>query len=216
MTWMLPIALALAVLAVAATVFRVPVRLWSTLGAALALGLAGFTFQARPGLPAAPAAARPADPQLGWAMIEARLAMIPENRRSRDPKVLTADAFTRHQQYANAVTMLNGAVASNPRDEDAWLAMGNALVEQAEGALSPAALLAYRRAQEAHPGSVGPGYFIGLSLIRQGRMDEASRIWRETLEGSAPDAAGRPQLQTLLSRLDAALAQQAAQPGAGR
>jgi cytochrome c-type biogenesis protein CcmH len=215
-TWVLAIALALAAFAAAVLVFRLPQRGWTTLGAAVALGLAGYALQAHPELPGAPKAPRKLDAQLGSALIDARKAMFSEDTKSRNPKLLTADAFARHGQYDVAAELLGGAVKDNPGDAEAWLALGNALVEHADGALTPPALLAYRRAQEADPTAAGPGYFIGLALIRQGRMDEAAQIWRETIAAAAPDAAGREQLATLLDRLQAALPQQSPPPGAAR
>lgn len=215
MTWVLAIALAVAAFAIAALVLRLPRRAWAALGAALAFGLAGYALQAHPGIPGAPTPPRRQDPQLGWALIESRQAMVKEDQRSRNPKVLTADAFARNGEYDVAVTMLDAAVADNPRDAEAWLALGNALVEHAGGALTPPALLAYRRAQQADPAAAGPGYFLGLALIRQGRMQEASQIWRETLQAAAPNAAGRAQLAALLERLDAAISQASSQARAG-
>jgi cytochrome c-type biogenesis protein CcmH len=209
MTWALAITLALAAFAAAAFVFRLPRRGWTTMAAALALGLAGYALQAHPGLAGAPASPRRLDPQLGEALIESRKAMVKEAARSTNPKLVIADGFARNGRYADAVTFLGGAVQDNPHDADAWLALANALVEHADGALTPPALLAYRRAQEADPGAAGPGYFLGLSLIRQGRMQEASQIWHETLQAAAPDAAGRTELAALLERLDTNLGQAA-------
>jgi len=211
MTWVPVIGLAIAAFAVAALVLRLPRRGWTTLAAALAFGLAGYALQAHPGIPGAPTEHRKQDPQLGSALVESRQAMVKEDQRSRNPKVLMADGFARNGRYDTAATLLGGAVEDNPRDADAWLALGNALVEHAGGALTPPALLAYRRAQAADASAAGPGYFIGLALIQQGRMQEASQIWRETLQAAAPDAAGREQLAMLLERLNAALGQQSPQ-----
>lgn len=212
MTWAAVTVLAVAAFAAAAFALRLPRSLWTALGAFLMLGLAGYAWQQRSDLPGRPTAAPTQDAQLGSALIEARQAMIKSGRRSSDRKLITADAFARHGQYANAVVLLDGVVAANPRDAEAWLALGNALVEHADGALTPPSLLAYRRAQAADPAAAGPGYFLGLALIRQGRMDEASTIWRETLASAAPDAAGREQLTALLARLDSARAGAAATP----
>jgi cytochrome c-type biogenesis protein CcmH len=205
MTWLLVIGLALAAFLIAGLILRAPRQSWTTLIAALALGLAGYASQARPNLSGAPTQARKMDPQLGWALIEARQAMVGNSARSGNPKVITADAFARNGQYANAVALLRGAVADNPRDAEAWLALGNALVEHADGALTAPALYAYRKAETANPNSAGPGYFIGLAMIRQGRMDEAGTIWRETLASTAADAPGRDQLAMLADRLGGAI-----------
>lgn len=212
MTWLLAIALAVVAFAAAALLFRLPRKGWTTMAAALALGLAGYALQAHPGLPGAPANPRKPDAQIGAALIDSRKAMVKESARSTSPKLVTADGFARNGHYADAVTFLDGAVQDNPHDAEAWLALGNALVQHADGALTPPALLAYRRAQEADPSAAGPGYFLGLWLIQQGRMEEASQIWRETLQAAAPDAAGRTELAALLERLNANLGQPAPQP----
>ena len=72
-------------------------------------------------------------------------------------------------------------------------------------ALTQPALLAYRRAAELDAGGVGPGYFLGLALIRQGQFGQARSIWAEALDGARDDAAGRGLVAQRLARLDALL-----------
>ena len=108
--------------------------------------------------------------------------------------------------------MLRAAVSENPRDAEAWLALGNALVEHADGALTQPALLAYRRAAELDPTGAGPGYFLGFALIRQGRLMDARGVWASTLETASEDAAGREGLEESLARLDALIANQGVVP----
>ena len=205
MTWLLAIALALAALALAAFAFRVVRTGWTAFAAALALGLAGYALQASPGVPGAPSAPAAGGEEGAWALVDERKEMIGGQARSTNDKVLVADAFARRGQYANAAAMLRAAVNDNPRDAEAWLALGNALVEHADGALTQPALLAYRRAAELDAGGVGPGYFLGLALIRQGQFGQARSAWAGTLEGAGPDAAGRELLAQRLARLDALL-----------
>ena len=207
MSWLIAIVLALAAFAVAVVVFRVPRNGWTTVAAALALGLAGYALQASPGLPGAPAASTNGTGDAAWALVDERKSMVGEGDRSRSDKLITADAFARRGRYSDAAAILRGVVGENPRDGDAWLALGNALVEHTGGALTEPALLAYRRAAELDPDGVGPGYFLGLALIRQGRLADASALWRETLQSAAPEAAGRDLLALRVERLDALLVQ---------
>ncbi len=212
MTWLLAIGLALAAFALAALVFGVARQGWTTFAAALALGLAGYALQASPDIPGAPAAKTAATGEAGWAFVEARQEMVAGGDRSTSGRMIVADALARRGQYANAAAMLRAVVAENPRDGEAWLALGNALVEHAGGALTQPALLAYRRAEVAAPGSAGPGYFLGMALIRQGRLMEARGVWAATLEAASEDAAGRAALEERLARLDALIANQGAVP----
>ena len=207
MSWLVAVGLALAAFAVAVFAFRVPRRGWTTVAAALTLGLAGFGLQTSPGVPGAPAASRDGQGDAAWALVDERKSMIASEDRSRNGKLIVADGYARRGKYADAAGILRGAIADNPRDGEAWLALGNALVEHTGGALTEPALLAYRRAAELDPDGVGPGYFLGLALIRQGRIGEAAGLWRATLAAAAPDAAGREALALRLARLEGLMAQ---------
>lgn len=205
MIWLLVIALALMVFVLGIALFRIGRGGWATLATALTLGLAGYALQASPGLPGAPAAPPRESEEGAWALVDDRKAMIGSEARSDNDKVLIADAMARRGQYANASVLLRGAVTDDPGDAEAWLALGNALVEHADGALTQPALLAYRRAAEADRGGVGPGYFLGLALIRQGQLGQARSVWADTLEAAGPEAAGRGLLAERLARLDSLL-----------
>jgi len=210
MSWLIAIALALAAFAVAIFAFRVPRAGWTTVAAALVLGLAGYALQASPDLPGAPSASDGEQGDVAWALVDERKDMVASEDQSRNGKLIVADAYARRGHFADAAAILRGAISDNPRDGEAWLALGNALVEHTGGVLTTPALLAYRRAAELDPDGVGPGFFLGLALIREGRVGQAAGLWRETLEAAAPDAAGRELLALRLQRLEQLLAQ----PGA--
>ena len=207
MSWVLAIGLALAAFAVAVRAFRVDRSGWTTIAAALALGLAGYALQASPGVRGAPASAAAQAGEGGWALVDERRAMFASGDRSTSDKLIMADGYARRGHFADAAVILRGAVADNPRDAEAWLALGNALVEHAGGALTEPALLAYRRAAELDPAGTGPGYFLGLALIRQGRLGDAAALWRSTIESTPEGAAGRDVLALRLDRLETLLSQ---------
>lgn len=212
MTWLVAIALALVAFALGAFVFGVARRGWTTFAAALTLGLAGYALQASPGLPGAPAAGKRVPDEVDWAFVDARKEMVATGDRSGSNQIIVADGFARRGQYASAAALLRDAVRQNPNDAEAWLALGNALVEHADGALTQPALLAYRRSAELQPAAVGPGYFLGFALIRQGRLVEARNVWAATLETASEDAAGREALAERLARLDQLIANGSAVP----
>ena len=212
MTWVVATALALAAFALGAFAFGVARQGWTMFAAALALGLAGYALQASPGVPGAPAAGAGEPGEADWAFVDARKEMVSSANRSTSNQVIVADGFARRGQYENAVALLRDAVRKNPRDSEAWLALGNALVEHAGGALTQPALLAYRRASEIDPTGAGPGYFLGFALIRQGRIMEARSVWQSTLDTASKDAAGRAALEERLARLDQLIASQGVVP----
>jgi cytochrome c-type biogenesis protein CcmH len=198
-------ALALATLALAALGMRGSRAGLAAVGATLGLGLAGYAMQASPETPGAPA--KPADrsSEIGFSVVEARGKMIADSARSRSQMLPRADTFAREGRYADAAAMLDDALADNPEDVEAWLALGNTLVEHAVGALTPPAILAYRRAAAIDPGSVAAGYFLGRALLRQGQLNEGLEVWQATLEASAPGAPGREILEQRIDQLNALL-----------
>lgn len=202
MSWAVAIALAIACFAAIALAFRVPHKGWAIVLAALALGLAGYGVQGSPSLPGAPKASVSPEKDEGEQIVELRKAMVPEPQHSRSPLTVTADAMMRQGEYDTAANLLSGIVGQNPDDGDAWLALGTALTFHADGALTPAALLAYDHAANALPQSPGPPFFVGLSLIRQGKLIEAHKLWSKSLAALPPDAAGRDILADRLAALD--------------
>ena len=78
----------------------------------------------------------------------------------------------------------------------------NALVEHAEGQVTPPATYAFAKAEETMPGNPAPAYFLGFSLLRSGKPDEARGVWQALLDSSPDDAPWRDDLATRLERLD--------------
>ncbi|MFZ1742491.1 MAG: tetratricopeptide repeat protein [Pontixanthobacter sp.] len=206
MNWLPLILVAAIAFVIAAFVLRLPKSGWAVFGSALLFGLAGYALQGHPGYAGAPKSGEPEVSDANFAMIDARREFFGKDSvPSRF--VITADAFARKGQFEDSANMLRNAVAENPRDSEAWLAMGNALIEHANGTLTPAALYAFSRAEEVNPGNPGPAYFLGVALLRSGKPAEARGVWAELLENAPKDAEWKAQLTERLSRLDELLAQ---------
>lgn len=215
MTWAIAVLVALAAFAVAVAVFRLPRATWTSLAAALVFGLAGYTLQASPAIPGAPKDAVAESYTDEWEMIPSRQLLVTGSDKSTDPAMITADAFARQGQFEDASVFYRTIVTRSPRDFEAWLALGNALVEQADGQLTQASVYAYRQANLLRPDSAAPGYFLGLSLVRQGRMMEARGVWRDALESMAElpaDDSARAFMADRVGRLDAMLQEMGALP----
>lgn len=205
MSWLPILLLATSSFALAAFGLRLPRSSWTLFAATLLFGLAGYATQGMPDLPAAPKPAQAGDAGSGELMVEARKEFYDEGvLPSR--YVVTADGFARRGQYRDAVEFLRNAVAENPNDSQAWLAMANALVEHANGTLSEAAEYAYAQARASEPDNAAADYFHGIALIRNGRFDEARALWARALEAAPVDARYRADLMGRLAGLDAAIA----------
>ena len=212
MSWLLVLPLALGVFGLAVWAFALERRLWTTLLAALTFGLAGYALQARSNLPASPRLTAGTELPDKWNTVEAREEMISARYASTSSRLLIADAMMRRGRFADAAVMARGAAQANPADGEAWLALANALVEHADGALTPAAIHAFRRAEAAAPQSAAPGYFLGLALIRQGDVLAAREIWQGAVAASAEDGEPHALLAERAARLDEVLRQAGAPP----
>lgn len=212
MTWIVAFALALAAFLAMAFLFKAPRKGWEAIGAALLLGIAGYGLQGSPGLagaPKPPAQKIANDPA---ALVEARQSLSSEQASAGDRWVVVADALARNGQYANAATVLLGAVDKDAKNAEAWLAMANALVSHADGQLTPASLYAFRHAADAAPDNPGPPFFLGLALAQTGRLAEARSLWGELLRRTPPDAPWKADLETRIGQLDAFIASRGAMP----
>jgi cytochrome c-type biogenesis protein CcmH/NrfG len=89
-----------------------------------------------------------------------------------------------------------------PGDPQLWIGLGNALVDHARG-MTPAAELAYRRAEDAAPGHPAAPFFYGLALARSGDRDGALTLWRNILAKAPADAEWRPMVEQGVAALSA-------------
>ena len=205
MSWLPAIALAGAVFLFAAFALRLPRAGWPAFGAALLFGLAGYATQGRPAMPSAPKDAAPQASPEGSAMIEARRELFDATMPASN-FVVVADGFARRGQYADAAQILSGEVADNPGNAEAWVALGNALVEHADGNPTPAAIYAYAKAEEAAPGHPAAPYFLGIALLRGGRPQDTRDIWGGMIEAAPEGAQWVAPMRKRLDRLEAMLA----------
>jgi cytochrome c-type biogenesis protein CcmH len=113
-----------------------------------------------------------------------------------------SEALARDGESEDSVGILQNAVKRYPGDAQLWIGLGNALVDHAHG-MTPAAELAYRRAEQAAPAHPAAPFFYGLALARSGDRDGALAQWRQILAKAPADAEWRPMVErgvTALSR----------------
>ena len=210
MTWLWIIALAAVSFVALAFVLKAPRGGWTAIGAALALGCAGFASQASIALPGAPKQAQERTDKSGAALIEARREMANESAMPNQPNrwMIIADALSRNGQFGDAAGVVLGAVEKDPKNADAWLSLANNLVAHADGNLTPAAQYAYRQAAMADPAHPGPPFFLGLALAGSGKLAEGRALWADLLAKTPAEAPYRADLAERLKRLDAFMAAQ--------
>jgi cytochrome c-type biogenesis protein CcmH len=168
--------------------------------AALMLALACYAWQGHSNMPGAPKAP-PGRQQLP----ETDFAKTREDMLGRFDQasawLTMAEGFQRRGDTQSAAELLQGAVRRTPNNPDLWVGLGNALVVHGGGMMSPAAQLAFNRAERLAPGHPGPRFFYGLALAQGGNYDEAERIWRDLLAAAPPDAEYRRIVEERLQAL---------------
>ena len=146
------------------------------------------------------------DQQIGEQVVTLRREVLPEQDWSSNRDALiTADAFARRGRFLAASEAYSAVVRREPQDAEAWLALGNALVNHADGNFTPPAAKAYRVAQELDPDTPGVPFFVGLAMIEQGNFIEAREAWVESLSRTSPDSDAHALLKERLGRLDGLL-----------
>ena len=209
MFWVALALLAGAVLAAILALTKAPRAGWEAVMAAVLVGLAGYVYQGQPRLAGSPRPPDEAPAGSAAATIAERQALSGENAGGTgDNAWLTiADALSRHGEFAEAATVLRGAIDKDPHNGEAWMALGNALVGHAGGSLGPGAMFAFRQAEAADPAAPGPPFFLGLAMARSGRLVEARAQWAALLARAPADAPWRARLADELARLDGMIAQ---------
>ena len=133
----------------------------------------------------------------GPALVAARQSLI-EGPANLNRWIVIGDAMARRGRFGDAAEVLLGATASAPNDPQGWLALGDALYGHAGGHLSPAAELAYERADRAVLRGGAPPLLVGLAMERSGRADLAAQWWQRRLSRAPADAPWRAAIMARL------------------
>ena len=141
----------------------------------LALGV--YLNVGRPGLPAAPFASRPAG----------------EHPNPNQP-------ITAERMLAEARARL----AEDPDDPEALAELGEALVLEADGTVTPAAVEALTRALAKRPDNPRAAYYLGLHEAQSGESKAAVARWQALEAASPPDAPWLPMLRAEIARVSRA------------
>lgn len=203
MSW---IALALigATTAALLVVLRMPRIVWPLAGAALMLGAAGYALQGEPDVPSHPVAADAVKLPPGPGYKALRDTMF--GRFGGESMYIgISDAALAGGDTDTAVSILTSGVDYAPSNAAMWTELGNAIALHDRGVVSPASLLAYRRAMQVAPKHPGPPLFLGLAYVRSGQFAAARPYWRRALALTPANASWRQEIVLRLARLDVLL-----------
>ena len=205
MGWIMLALIALTTAALLA-VLGLPRLLWPLGGAAVMLGAAGYAWQGQPDLVAQPVAAD--------------AVKLPPSDSYKKLRDTFFGRFGGESMYfgisdvalANgdpdfAARALTGGVDYAPRSAAMWNELGNVIALHDRGVVSPAALVAYRRAMMLAPQNPGPPLFLGLAYVRAGDYAKARPLWRHALALTPRNASYRDEITRRLALLDILLAE---------
>ena len=203
--WILMIGLAVATAAGLWVFFRRDRGALQFLAAALLLALAGYAWQGRPALEG-----RPKPPPERQEIPDGGFAETREDMLGRFDRAWywlnMSEGFARRGDTQGAAQVISAGLRDSPNDPDLWAGLGSALVTHSGGMMTPAAQLAFDRAQAIAPEHPAPRFYYGLALAQGGQFDEAERIWRELLSQAPPEAPYRRILEEQLRGLQQARA----------
>lgn len=173
---------------------------WST-AAALMLAATGYALQQRATLPGRPVAADAEAIDVDPGMVAFR-AMILPGAGDDGTVMASADNHLRAGDAGAAAREMLQAVARRPDDAALWTGLGSVLAAHDGGAVSPAALFAFRRALRLAPDQPGPPFFLGLAYIQAGELPAAKTAWLRALRLAPRDAPYRVDIAQRLVLID--------------
>ncbi|PTS86556.1 cytochrome C biosynthesis protein [Sphingomonas sp. HMWF008] len=188
-------------------------RLWTIAGAALMLGAAGFAWQSQAHQPGKPTAADVTPITVDPGMVAFREAVFAPSRED-SLALATADSRLQSGDAHAAADGLRAEIARRPNDAVLWTGLGYVLALH-DGAVSPAAKFAFRRAVTLAPGTPGPTFFLGMAYVDAGDLAAARPAWAAALAATPKDAPYRGDIADRLGAVDQFLKMAAAQRAAG-
>lgn len=169
------------------------------LASALLVGIAGYAVQGRPLLSGKPVPPPLGQEQSSSAFLEVRSGLPGYNTGAS--WLTIAEAYENSGDKLDAVRSIRARLRAHPDDAELWAGLGAVLVMHADGLITPAAELSFRRAARLEPNHPGPKFFYGLSLAQAGKPEEAERIWTNLLASAPVDAEWRPMVEANLAAL---------------
>jgi cytochrome c-type biogenesis protein CcmH/NrfG len=201
MGWIILLVMIIALFAALVFLGKLPRTAYELTGAALLLGVAGYAWQANPGMAGVSVEPDEKPNSFDEDSITSREEMGERFGTAREWLVFS-DALNRNGRHGAAANYLRNGVKEHPNDPDLWVGLGNALVVHADGVITPAAQFAFQQAANISPEHPGPPFFLGMAYAQSGKIDQARAIWTELLERSPEEAPWRKDLESRLAAME--------------
>ncbi len=166
---------------------RLPRRLWEMCAAFLVLGLAGYAFQGKPHLAAAPAQPIMRDNAAAAQLIKLREQMAPTFASAKNWTIL-GDSMARQGNYKLAMSVVGSGLKEQPKNADLWAALGLYAMLANNGRIGAPSELAFAKARKFNPNLAAPDYFEGLNALADRQILETLNKWDAALEKAPSDS----------------------------
>lgn len=181
------------------------------LGAALAFGGLGYTWQNHAALAGRATVADTTPIEVPPDEIALREAML--GRFTGDGAYLIAsDGLLRAGHVKSGTRVILMGLAHYPSSLTLWTGLGSALARHDGGRVSPAARLAFARAGQLAPLHPAPPFFAGLAYVRAGDLPTARAYWVRALALCPHTISYRRDIAVRLAMLDRFIAETQGMP----
>jgi cytochrome c-type biogenesis protein CcmH len=172
----------------------------ASLGTYLALG--------RPALPSQfynPEAERQADGKQMLAEVEAMVARLAERLKAEpnNPQGwrMLGWSYVQLGRVKDGIDALARAITLDPENAALRAQYGEALVQDADGQVTPGAIAAFDEALKRDPKDPRASFYKGLALVQSGKDKEALALWLQIIREAPADADWLPGLRTQAQEL---------------
>ena len=163
----------------------------------LSIGGGLYAMAGHPSAQGSRPAPLPAPPNAAVAFNEARAELL------KDPAdvpawLRMAMSLSSSGESQKAAEALSVALSAMPESADLWVGYGETLTAHADGVVTPAARLAFDRANQLAPHHPAPKFYLALSWLQSGNPKEALATLEDLARDSQPDAPWMPRVERMM------------------
>ena len=136
-------------------------------------------------------------PEADQSFAEARAELL-QNPADVPAWLRLSMALTAKGETERAAEALNVALSAMPDSPDLWVGYGETLTAHAGGQVTPAARLAFDRANQLAPHHPAPRFYLALSWLQSGNPREALSTLEDLARDSRPDAPWMPRVERMM------------------
>ncbi|WP_339748387.1 c-type cytochrome biogenesis protein CcmI [uncultured Maricaulis sp.] len=133
--------------------------------------------------------------------VEALAAQMAANPGDAQGWAVLGQAYLSLGRYSEAANAFDQAINIVPDSAFLFASLGQALLFDANGTMTPAAREAFARALDVDPTDVRARFFMAEALYQSGETEAAIAAWQALLAGAPPDAAYRGMIEARLAAL---------------